>query len=225
MNFDELSGKFSGELFFDNSSRHEAQKLIYSTDASVYQEKPVAVAVPKTIEDIKACIAFANNNHITLIPRAAGTSLAGQVVGKGMVVDISKYFKNVIELNVDERWVRVQPGIIRDDLNAYLRPYGLMFAPETSTANRAMVGGMIGNNSCGLHSIVWGDTRRHLLEAKVFLSDGSEAVFQNFSNLELKQKASGSGLEGKIYAQLLSLLTDLSNQKIIEEKYPKKTFT
>ena len=225
MNFDELSGKFSGELFFDNSSRHEAQKLIYSTDASVYQEKPVAVAVPKTIEDIKACIAFANNNHITLIPRAAGTSLAGQVVGKGMVVDISKYFKNVIELNVDERWVRVQPGIIRDDLNAYLRPYGLMFAPETSTANRAMVGGMIGNNSCGLHSIVWGDTRRHLLEAKVFLSDGSEAVFQNFSNLELKQKASGSGLEGKIYAQLLSLLTDLSNQKIIEEKYPKKTLT
>ncbi len=225
MNFDELSGKFSGELFFDNSSRHEAQKLIYSTDASVYQEKPVAVAVPKTIEDIKACIAFANNNHISLIPRAAGTSLAGQVVGKGMVVDISKYFKNVIELNVDERWVRVQPGIIRDDLNAYLRPYGLMFAPETSTANRAMVGGMIGNNSCGLHSIVWGDTRRHLLEAKVYLSDGSEAVFQNFSNAELKTKASGSGLEGKIYAQLLSLLTDLSNQKIIEEKYPKKTLT
>ena len=225
MNFEELSSKFSGGLFFNSSSLHEAQKLIYSTDASVYQEKPVAVAVPKTNEDIKACIEFANKNNITLIPRAAGTSLAGQVVGKGIVVDISKYFKNVIELNAAEKWVRVQPGIIRDDLNIYLRPYGLMYAPETSTANRAMIGGMIGNNSCGLHSIVWGDARRHLLEAKVFLSDGTEVLLENLSSEELKQKAIQPGTEGKIYKEILSLLEDETNQKIIKEKYPKKAIT
>ena len=225
MNFDELAGIFSGELFFDGSSLHEAQRLIYATDASVYQEKPVAVAVPKTKDDIKACIDFANKNHITLIPRAAGTSLAGQVVGKGMVVDISKYFKNVIELNAEEKWVRVQPGVIRDDLNIYLRPHGLMYAPETSTANRAMIGGMIGNNSCGLHSIVWGDARRHLLEAKVFLNDGSEVVLKNFSAGELEQKTTAPGMEGKIYKELLSLLKNTANQKVIEDKYPKKTLT
>lgn len=225
MKFEELKDRFSGELFYDNSSLHEAQRLIYSTDASVYQEKPLAVAIPKTEDDIKACIAFANENRITLIPRAAGTSLAGQVVGKGMVVDISKYFNSVIELNVEEKWVRVQPGIIRDDLNIYLRQHGLMFAPETSTANRAMVGGMIGNNSCGLHSIVWGDTRRHLLEAKVFLSDGSATMLQHLQADELQKKCLQQDAEGNIYRQLLSLLSSTDHQKLIEEKYPKKSLT
>lgn len=225
MNFETLSGKFSGELYFDNSVQHETQKIIYATDASVYQEKPVAVAIPKTKEDIRACIDFANQNKITLIPRAAGTSLAGQVVGKGMVVDISRYFREVIELNIEEKWVRVQPGIIRDDLNLFLLPFGLMYAPETSTANRAMVGGMIGNNSCGLHSIVWGDARKHLLEATVFLSDGSEVVFENLSNQELKEKALQPDLEGSIYKQLLALLTDPVHLKTVEERYPKKTLT
>lgn len=225
MNFDELAGTFSGELYYNNSSLHEAQRLIYSTDASVYQEKPLAVAVPKTKDDIKACIDFANNNQLTLIPRAAGTSLAGQVVGKGMVVDISKYFNNIVELNAEEKWIRLQPGVIRDDLNTYLRPHGLMYAPETSTANRAMIGGMIGNNSCGLHSIVWGDARRHLLEAKVFLSDGSEIILKNLSSKELQQKAALPTLEGKIYKELLAMLQDPVHQKIIAEKYPKKTLT
>ena len=225
MNFDELAGIFSGELFFDTSSEHEAQKMIYATDASVYQEKPLAVAVPKNNDDIKACIDFANRNSITLIPRAAGTSLAGQVVGKGMIVDISKYFRNIIELNAEEKWVRVQPGIIRDDLNIFLRPYGLLYAPETSTANRAMIGGMIGNNSCGLHSIVWGDTRKHLLEATVFLSDGSQSILKKLSASELEQKSVVPGLEGVIYQQLLSLLTNPAHQKVITEKYPKKSLT
>ncbi|MFV0604989.1 MAG: FAD-binding and (Fe-S)-binding domain-containing protein [Niabella sp.] len=204
---------------------HEAQKLIYATDASVYQEKPLAVAIPKTNDDIKACIDFAHQHHITIIPRAAGTSLAGQVVGNGLVVDISKYFNQIIELNVAEKWVRVQPGIIRDDLNHFLKPYGLMFAPETSTASRAMIGGMIGNNSCGLHSIVWGDTRRHLLEATVFLSDGSEMMMKNFSKNDWLKKAKGLGLEGSIYSQMLTLLQDTAIQKTIREKYPKKSLT
>ena len=158
-----LQKSFAGELFFDNSTSHNAQKILYSTDASVYQEKPLAVAIPKDISDLKLLVKFANEYGVTLIPRAAGTSLAGQVVGRGIVIDISKYFDKVIEINEEEKWVRVQPGVIRDDLNVILKPYGLMFGPETSTSNRAMIGGMIGNNSCGLHSIVWGDTRGNLL--------------------------------------------------------------
>src|ERR1019366_2744602 len=157
---------------------HQTQLLSYATDASVYQEKPLAVCLPVNKADIKLLIEFAIENKLTLIPRAAGTSLAGQVVGNGIVVDISKHFSQILEVNVEEKWVRVQPGVIRDDLNHYLRGFGLMFGPETSTANRAMIGGMIGNNSCGLYSIVWGAVRDHLLETHVILSDGSEAVFK-----------------------------------------------
>src|SRR5690606_21098633 len=128
--------------------------------------------------DILRLVAFAREHMVTLIPRTAGTSLAGQVVGKGIVVDVSRYFTKILELNEEERWVRVQPGVIRDDLNAYLKPFGLMFGPETSPAHRAMIGGMIGNNSSGLHSIVWGDTRDNLISADIILDDGSDVVFE-----------------------------------------------
>ncbi|RRN76561.1 FAD-binding oxidoreductase, partial [Pseudoxanthomonas sp. SGD-10] len=135
-----LSASFNGELYFDDSALHEAHKFIYATDASVYQEKPLAVSIPKNKEDIRALIRFANEHRLTLIPRAAGTSLAGQVVGNGIIVDISKYFNKIIEINTEEQYVIVQPGVIRDDLNAALCPLGLMFGPETSTASRAMIG-------------------------------------------------------------------------------------
>src|SRR5580704_15971247 len=151
-------------------------RTLYATDASAYREMPLAVAVPKNGEDLKKLITFAHTEKTSLIPRTAGTSLAGQVVGKGIIVDVSKYFTGVIELNTGERWVRVQPGVIRDDLNLFLRPHGLLFGPETSTANRAMIGGMVGNNSCGSNSIIYRSTREHLLEVKAILSDGSEAV-------------------------------------------------
>jgi FAD/FMN-containing dehydrogenase len=127
--FQLLKDHFSGELYYDNSSRHNAMRMSYATDASVYQEKPAAVAIPKTNDDIKALIQFASEKKLTLIPRAAGTSLAGQVVGNGIVIDISKYFTSIIEVNEHKKWVRVQPGVIRDDLNAYLKPYGVMFGP------------------------------------------------------------------------------------------------
>src|SRR5690606_41188471 len=122
------------------------------------------------------------------IPRTAGTSLAGQVVGKGIVVDVSRYFTKILELNEEERWVRVQPWVIPDDLNDYLKPFGLMFGPETSTANRVMIGGMIGNNSSGLHSFVWGDTRDNLISADIILDDGSEVVFEELDPQRLFQK-------------------------------------
>ena len=220
-----LQKSFAGELFFDNSTSHNAQKILYSTDASVYQEKPLAVAIPKDVSDLKLLIKFANEYGVTLIPRAAGTSLAGQVVGRGIVVDISKYFDKVIEINEEEKWVRVQPGVIRDDLNVILKPYGLMFGPETSTSNRAMIGGMIGNNSCGLHSIVWGDTRGNLLEAKVLLSNGSETEFKDITKENFFKKAYEQTLEGKLYGQVFKILNNPLIQETIEKSYPKKSLT
>lgn len=214
--FETLAKEIKGDLYYDDSTAHQTQLLAYSTDASVYQEKPVAVALPKTEADIQSLVHFANQNKLTLIPRAAGTSLAGQVVGNGLVVDISKYFTKIIEVNEQEKWVKVQPGVIRDDLNVYLKSFGLMFGPETSTSNRAMIGGMVGNNSCGLHSIVWGAARDHLVEATVILSDGTKTVFKNKSSTEYE---TDNALESKIYSDVLSLLKE--NNQLIKENYPK----
>ncbi|MFN5424619.1 MAG: FAD-binding oxidoreductase, partial [Bacteroidota bacterium] len=172
----ELKEKLQGELHTDDLS-----KIIYATDASAYREIPAAITLPHNKEDLSTLIQFAQKHSVSLIPRAGGTSLAGQVVGDGMVVDVSRHLNRIVELNVNERWVRVEPGVIRDDLNQWLRPHGLFFAPETSTANRAMIGGMIGNNSCGSNSILYKSTREHLLEVTAFLSDGSEVVFGNLT--------------------------------------------
>src|SRR5688572_4551807 len=172
MNFGPLEKALEGEFFTDETTRR-----LYATDASAYREVPIAVAIPKTEKDIEALIHFAHENKTSIIPRTAGTSLAGQVVGGGIVVDVSKHFNKVVELNEKEGWAIVQPGIVRDDLNHYLRPFGFFFAPETSTANRAMIGGMIGNNSCGSNSVVYGSTREHLIEVDTILSDGSRAWF------------------------------------------------
>jgi FAD/FMN-containing dehydrogenase/Fe-S oxidoreductase len=214
-----LAGKMDGSLFYNSSPEHNTQLLAYSTDASVYQERPLAVAIPKNTSDIKLLIAFAQAQGITLIPRAAGTSLAGQVVGNGLVVDISKHFNAIQEINVAEKWVRVQPGVIRDDLNRALAPHGLMFGPETSTANRAMIGGMVGNNSCGLHSIVWGAVRNHLLEVTAILSDGTDAVFKE----EPIDDPSYTGLKKDIYAGVHQMLSDKAHQTLIREQFPKSS--
>src|SRR6185503_17529284 len=185
----ELSQQLEGPLYTDN-----AMRMVYATDASAYQEKPLAVAIPASVADLKTLILFAKTNYTSIIPRTAGTSLAGQVVGNGIVVDVSKNFTKIIELNKEEHWIRVQPGVIRDELNMYLKPHGLFFGPETSTANRAMMGGMVGNNSCGSNSIVYRSTREHLLEVKALLSDGSEAVFNALSLEEFHEKCAGDNL-------------------------------
>src|SRR6478672_7993580 len=189
-----LATQLEGEFYDDSTMR-----ILYATDASAYREMPLAVAVPKTINDIKKLIAFARNEKTSLIPRTAGTSLAGQVVGNGIIVDVSKYFTKILELNNKEGWVRVQPGVIRDELNLFLKPHGLFFGPETSTANRAMIGGMVGNNSCGSNSVVYRSTREHLLEVTALLSDGSEAVFSSISIDEFHEKCALDTLEGQIY--------------------------
>ncbi|MDR2272262.1 MAG: FAD-binding protein [Sphingobacterium sp.] len=220
-----LAARLKGELYYTDEATHQTMLLAYSTDASVYQEKPVAVAIPADINDIKCLIDFAQANQITLIPRTAGTSLAGQVVGNGIVMDISRHFNRILELNVEEKWVRVEPGVIRDDLNSYLKPFGLMFGPETSTASRAMIGGMIGNNSSGLHSIVWGDTRHNLIAADVLLDDKSEVCFAALDEASYFKKLLQSDREGDIYRNLNSLLTNPQHLADIEAGYPKRSIT
>lgn len=212
----QLNTSLEGDLYFDYTMR-----LLYATDASAYQEMPLAVAVPKSVDDIKKLISFAHSNNTSLIPRTAGTSLAGQVVGNGIIVDVSKNFTQILELNAAEKWVRVQPGVIRDELNLYLKPHGLFFGPETSTANRAMIGGMVGNNSCGSNSVVYGSTREHLLEIKALLSDGSEAIFGRMDIDAFHAKCEGSRLENNIYKKVRSLLSDYNNQTEIRKEFPK----
>lgn len=211
LNFTSLEEGFAGEFFTD-----EAMRRIYATDASAYREVPVAVAIPKTIKDVKRLIHFAQENNISLIPRAAGTSLAGQVVGSGVIVDVSKYFGEVQEINGEEGYVWVQPGVVRDELNRMLSPYKFFFAPETSTSNRAMIGGMIGNNSCGANSVVYGSTREHLLELKVLLSDGSEAHIKPTHTLRHKNP-----LLNGAYRKLESILSNPLHLERVKEEFPK----
>jgi len=214
--FEEIKKKLEGEFYTDKT-----QRVLYATDASVYREVPMAVCTPKSEADIKTLIAFANENKIPVVPRTAGTSLAGQVVGNGIIVDVSKHFTQILEVNKEEKWVRVQPGIIRDDLNKYLKPYGLFFAPETSTSNRCMIGGMVGNNSCGSHSPLYGTTRDHLLELKTILSDGSDAFFKALTKEEFFEKVKLPTLEGKIYQFVYDILSQKENQDEIRKEFPK----
>ncbi|MCP4521487.1 MAG: FAD-binding protein [Cytophagales bacterium] len=212
----ELGKSLEGDFYTDSMTR-----VAYATDASVYREMPLAVARPRNTRDLEKLIKFAKKFRTSLIPRTAGTSLAGQVVGSGIVVDVSKYMTKILEVNKEEKWVRVQPGVIRDDLNKYLKSYGLFFAPETSTANRCMIGGMVGNNSCGSHSVIYGTTRDHLLELKTLLSDGTEAHFKELTNNEFEEKLQLENLEGDLYRHFEKILSDSYNQNEIRKEFPK----
>lgn len=211
-----LAPQLHGELFWDKQMR-----LLYATDASAYRELPLAVAYPKDKHDLLLLIQFANDHQTSLIPRTAGTSLAGQVVGAGIVVDVSKYFTEILEVNPEESWVRVQPGVIRDELNMFLKPYQLYFGPETSTANRAMIGGMVGNNSCGSNSLIYGSAREHTMAVKALLSDGTEVEFKALSFDAFSEKCALDTLEGQLYRQIRSLLGNYNNQQEIRQHFPK----
>ena len=212
---------FEGKLFFSDSLKSKIARKIYATDASVYQVQPKAVAIPQSHKDIKRLIHFAYKSKTGLIPRGAGTSLAGQVVGDGIVVEIASDLSKIISLNKKEKSVWVEPGIIRDDLNKHLAHANLFFGPETSTANRALLGGMVGNNSCGLHSIVWGNVRDHLLETRAYLSDGSEIHTHPLTNEEFYKKCTLPNLEGKIYKELHRILNNDSIKELIKSSFPK----
>ena len=197
------------QLLTDNLHR-----IAYATDASAYRELPMAVAYPESVEDVKELIDLARKRNTHIIPRAGGTSIAGQVVGDGIVADISRHINKILEINTEKRWVRVQPGVVRDELNLALKPHGLFFSPETSTSNRCCIGGMYGNNSCGANSLVYGSTRDHVIEVKGVLSDGSE-----FCTSDSK----GSLLWERIYDQLKSWQSDASTRKLLADNFPDRS--
>jgi FAD/FMN-containing dehydrogenase/Fe-S oxidoreductase len=213
----DLKKELKGDLFTDATNR-----ILYATDASAYRQLPVAVTRPKDKDDVKKIISFASSVGTSVIPRGAGTSVAGQVVGEGIVIDVSKYMTGILELNPAEHWVRVQPGVALAELNKYLAPYNLQFGPETSTANRCCLGGMLGNNSCGLHSIIYGSVRDHILEVEAILSDGSETVFKALSTSEFNDKCNGdpSLLETRIYSKFKEILSDKKNAEEIRKEFP-----
>lgn len=208
--------RLTGDLHTDESLRR-----IYATDASAYQEMPVAVAIPKTEADLVALIRFAGQHGIGLIPRTAGTSLAGQVVGSGIIVDVSKHFTQILEINKPEGWVRCQPGVIRNELNSALKSHSLLFGPETSTQNRAMIGGMLGNNSCGSNSVKYGSVRDHVLEVTALLADGSKAVFGPLDAAGFAAKCDGPDtLERQLYRDIRDILATPTARAEITAGFP-----
>jgi hypothetical protein len=216
--FGQLINQFEGELRSDDLS-----KAIYSTDASVYQMTPKGVAIPRNEDDLVKLVSWSANNKVPLIPRAAGTSLAGQCVGDGVVVDTSKYLNRIIAFDKEKRLITVEPGVIRDELNQFLQPHGLFFGPNTSTANRCMIGGMVGNNSSGTTSIRYGVTRDKVVGLRCILSDGSIHEFGELlkeSNIPSDKITSKFGQQ--IENQIIGLLTENGVKEEIEKEFPKK---
>ncbi len=211
-----LRETMEGDLYSD-----ALHKAIYATDASVYRKIPLAVACPKSGKDIKALIAFAKEHHIPLLPRAAGTSLAGQCVGEGIIVDVSRYFTRILAVDEKAQTVTVEPGVIRDELNQYLKASGLFFGPNTSTSNRCMIGGMTGNNSSGTTSIKYGVTRDKVIAIDAILSDGSEVTFTAVTGAEFDEKTTLPTLEGKLYKTIKESLSGPEVQENIRKHYPK----
>lgn len=213
--FKVLSSEIEGEIYLDN-----IHKIIYSTDASAYREHPSAIIIPKTKNDILKTIDFARKHNLSIIPRAAGTSLAGQVVGNGIVVDISKYFNKINKINTVEKWVDLQPGVVLDELNKILAKDNLFFGPETSTSNRCMIGGMVGNNSSGAKSLIYGTTREHIIELECILSDGSEVVFKELTKKAFENKCKLENIEGEIYRHIKKTLENPDNASEIRKQFP-----
>jgi FAD/FMN-containing dehydrogenase/Fe-S oxidoreductase len=217
----ELSAQLEGEFHTGATLR-----ALYATDASEYEEQPAAVALPRSEADVRLLIIHARRHGLGLIPRTAGTSLAGQVVGSGIVMDLGRHLNRVLAVDPARRRVRVQPGVVRNELNQVLQPHGLFFAPETSTANRAMIGGMVGNNSCGANSIVYGSCRDHLVSLRGFLSDGTAATFGPLTPAEFAAKcAAPNTLETRIYRHVRDLLGDPRHRQLIRDHFPKATVT
>lgn len=210
----ELELAVMGEVRFDKMTRH-----LYSTDASIYQIEPIGVVIPKDSNDVIAVIETASRYGIPVLPRGGGTSLAGQTVGHAIVVDFSKYMRHIQEVNLEEGWVRTQPGIVLDELNHHLARYSVQFAPDPSTSNRGNVGGALGNNSCGAHSIMWGKTVDNVHSLDVILANGKATTMGPIDSAGMTSKLHSEGLEGAIYQKLSTI--GQSNRQAISDRYPK----
>lgn len=210
----ELKWKVTGEVRFD-----ERAKALYATDASPYEIKPLGVVLPKTVADVRHVVDIANRYKLPLLPRGGGTSLAGQTVGAAIVLDFSKYLDEVLDFNEAERWVKVQPGVVRDNLNLYLADYGLQFTPDVATTSRANIGGMVSNNSAGTRSIKYGKTVDQVIAVTVMLADGSIIELEELSGEALQTKLELPTREGDIYRSLHHIITEHADE--IEARYPK----
>ncbi len=210
----ELEQRIEGEVRFDRVSR-----ALYSTDASVYQIEPIGIVVPRTREDVVRTVEIAGRHRVSITARGGGTSQAGQAIGAGLLLDTSKYLNRILELNVAERWAWIEPGVVLDELNAQLKPHGLRFAPDISTASRATVGGMMANNSSGARSVLYGKTIDHVLEQHVVLSDGSVAHFQPLNASELNTACSGGTREASCYRIVRELAAARKDE--IRRRFPK----
>lgn len=211
---EQLSGLLDGDVRIDR-----LHQMLYAQDASIYAEAPLGVAFPRSTKDVVEIVKTAEANGFALIPRAAGTSLAGQCVGEGLVVDVGRHMNRIIEVDADAKVAVVEPGVILDDLNAHLAPLGLMVGPDTSTANRCMIGGMVGNNSCGSHSIFYGTTRDHVLGLEVVFSDGSVHWIEDWSEEELASARKSKGRLGNAISTLDQICRDHAEQ--IKANYPR----
>src|SRR5215831_4573293 len=205
--YQSLKRRVHGDVRFDRASR-----LMYSTDASIYEIEPIGVVIPRTHEDVFATMEIARDFKVPVLPRGAGTSLAGQTVCDAVVMDMSKYLNRVLQVNPEERWALVEPGVVQEQFNLHLRPMGFLFGPDTATANRATIGGMIGNNSAGSHSILYGKTIDHVLETEAVLASGEGRTFGAMSTADAEHKG---GLEGRI-AELARI-----HRNEIERRFPK----
>ncbi|MCB8926732.1 MAG: FAD-binding oxidoreductase [Ardenticatenaceae bacterium] len=192
----ELDKRTSGILRTDEYSR-----ILYSTDASIYQVKPHAVLLPQTVDDVQAAVELAAKHRVPLLPRTGGSSLAGQAVNRALVMDFTRHLDQVLELNQEEMWVRVQPGIVLDALNIYLRKYGLLFGPDPASSNRAAMGGIVSNNSTGSHSIMYGMTADHVLEMELLLADGTLTRFGPLESAALLQQTQKAAWKGTFTAR------------------------
>ncbi len=209
-----LATEFTGEIHFDKVSR-----ALYSTDASVYQIEPIGVVVPRSRHDLIRLVTICAAFRCPITMRGGGTSQAGQAIGPGLVVDTSKYLRTILDLNVAERWARVEPGLVLDELNAQLKPHALRFAPDVSTASRATVGGMMANNSSGARSVLYGKTIDHVLEQEVLLSNGSVVHFGPIDAKELARKRAEPSLEGECYRVVSDIAARQRNE--IERRFPR----
>ena len=204
----QLAECIKGDVSFDKVTRG-----VYATDASIYQIQPIAVVLPKDEADVRAAVRTASEHNVNILPRGGGTSLGGQCVNAAVIIDFSKYMNKVLELNIEERWVRVQPGIVLDELNAALAKHGFLFAPDPATSSQATIGGMMGNNSSGTKSIVYGITQDHVLETKVLLSDGTIMEFGEFT------ENNGNPRQAQIYSGFKKIIEENHNE--ITKRFPK----
>ncbi len=194
-------------------------RLLYSTDASMYQMEPIGVVIPRHAGDVQAVVEVANRMGAPILARGGGTSLTGQTVNHAVVIDFSRYMNQVLEVNTEELWARVEPGLVQDELNQHVRSGGLLFGPDTSTSNRATIGGMLGNNSGGSHSIAYGLTIEHVIEIHAILADGSRAVFGEVTPEAFDAKMRAPGLEGQIYREVARIRDTYKGD--IAARYPR----